>query len=152
MKPRFSTSIRLCAFLLATGLALTATAQSGNLYQSEVNRQLQLVQAAAAIKLGYALRPSHDTHYVSLKNNTYQDVLYTLEAGRTYVFVGACDNDCSGLQLKLYDGYGQLVDNSAQDALPMVAATVGSSGTFYFRVTMRGCDIEPCWAGVGAFN
>ena len=156
MKACVFKSIRLCAFLLATGLALTAAAQSRNLYQSEVNRQLQLVQAAAALELGYALQPSHDIYYVNLKNNTYQDVRYTLEAGRTYVFVGACDNDCSGLQLKLYDGYGRLVDNSAQADLPadlpMVAATVGSSGAFYLRVTMRGCHIEPCWAGVGAYK
>jgi len=156
MKPHVSKSIKLCGFLLATGLALTATAQSGNLYQSEVNRQLQLVEAAAAHELGYALQPSHDTYYVNLKNNTYQDVRYTLEAGRTYVFVGACDHDCSKMQLKLYDGYGELVDNSAQADLPadlpIVAATVGRAGVFYLRVTMRGCHIEPCWAGVGAYN
>jgi hypothetical protein len=152
MKPSVSKSVRLCVFLVATGLALTATAQSGNLYQSEVSRQLQLVQAAAALELGYALQPSHDTYYVHLYNNTYQDVRYTLQAGRRYVFVGACDNDCSGLQLTLYDGYGQLVDSDRQADLPVVATTVGSSGAFYLRVTMRGCHVQPCWAGVGAYN
>lgn len=50
-----------------------------------------------------------------------------------------CDQDCSDLDLFLYDRSGLLVDvDNAPDAFPIVTAPY--EGTFGLRVTMPSCD------------
>jgi|SRR5271165_4596025 len=151
MKTYVSKFVQLCALLVAIGLSVTGWAQYSGQYKSQVLSQLQLVQAVVAQQYGVTLHPSHEVYYVDLSNNTYQDVKYTLYAGETYVFVGACDRDCSGLQLRLYDGYGQVIARD-NDVIPAVSTTVTHSGVFYLRVAMHGCEVQPCWAGVGVYR
>jgi len=151
MKSRVSKLVQLCALMVAIGLSVPGWAQSSSQYQSQVLLQLQLVQAVVAQQWGVTLHPTHEVFYVDLSNNTYQEVRYTLYAGVTYIFVGACDRDCSSLQLKLYDGYGQVIarDNGV---IPAVSTTVAQSGVFYLRVSMHACEVQPCWAGIGVYR
>lgn len=152
MKSLASIFVRLCSLLIVIGAGVMALAQSDTQYKTEVLKQLRLVEAEVMVQLGVDLQPTHQVYYVDLSNNTYQEISYTLYAGNSYIFIGACDNDCQGLQLKLYDGYHRLIDTGKPSALPVVATDVGSSGTFYLRVTMRSCSVEPCWAGVGVYK
>jgi len=151
MSRAISFVIRLCGLLLTVAFAVTAAAQFAETYKTEVRVQLDSIKAAASRELGRSLISTHDIYYVNLSNDTYKDIAYTLESGRTYVFVGACDNDCASLQLKLYDGNMDLVD-SEQTGLPMVSMSVARGGTAYLRVTMRGCRVGYCWSGVGVYT
>lgn len=147
-------TIRLAQVLsLLVGLALPtlSAAQAANPWEQQVRQQL--VYATLALDLGYEIEPSHAPYMAQLNNNTYVDVPYTLEAGVSYVFLGVCDSDCSGLQLRLYDGYWHLVSQfTTRGGYPYVATSVGQSGVFYLRITMRECRINPCWLGVGAYR
>lgn len=153
MKPRAPHTLCLCALLLILGMAVDAAGQAGQQqYKDEVVVKLNLVVAAAATELGHPLRATHEVYYVNLANDTYKDVSYALNSDTTYVFVGAGDNDCGSLQLKLYDGYGKLVDSDKPSEIPVVAMDVGTGGTAYVRVTMRGCRVQSCWAGVAVYT
>ena len=145
--------VYMCGLLLTVGSAAAAAAQQlTDTYQTEVRVQLDSIKASASRELGAPLTSTHEIFYVNLPNDTYKDIAYTLDSGKTYVFVGACDNDCDRLQLKLYDGYGKVVETAQQSQLPMVSMTVAQGGTAYLRVTMRGCRVGYCWSGVGVYT
>jgi hypothetical protein len=142
----------VAALAVAIMLSSPAAAQnSRTAWERQVRYQLQ--QASTALNLGYELQPSHNVFIDALNNNTYEDVRYDLRAGDSYLFLGVCDNDCSGLQLRLYDNNGNLIDSdTTRGGYPVLTAQVYRTGTFYLRVTMRGCYASPCWAGVEAYH
>ncbi len=152
MKARTIGLVQLFSLLVGLVLPSLTAAQSDNTqWRRQVQQQLDY--ATLALNWSYQLEPSHELYTTRLNNNTYVDVRYNLDAGVNYVFLGVCDNDCSGLQLRLYDGYGQLVDvDASRGGYPVVATSVGRSGIFYLRLTMRQCRANPCWAGVGVYR
>lgn len=84
-----------------------------------------------------------------LNDGASQDVRYTLYAGQHYVFSGACDDDCTDLDFRLYDGgYNLVAQDVDPDPTPVVGVTPRRTGTFYLRVTMAACGASPCMWGV----
>lgn len=152
MSRKSSFTLLISGLLLTLGSATLATAQFADTYKTEVRVQLDSIVAQASRELGHELRSTHEIYYVNLANDTYKDIAYTLDTGSTYAFVGACDNDCVGLQLKLYDGHWNLVQSDVRSDLPIVSMTVARGGTAYLRVTMRDCRVGYCWAGVGVYS
>jgi hypothetical protein len=76
-----------------------------------------------------------------------------LNAGKDYYLLGVCDNDCSDLDISLYNQNGQLIqEDTATDDKPMVLATPRASGRYQLRVTMASCSSEPCFYSVGVFR
>ena len=147
MKNKMMRVLQLSALLLAASAALMAQSQ----YAYQVRSQLR--DATRALNWAYDLQPSHEVYMVSLRNNTYKDIEYDLQAGETYIFVGVCDNDCSNMHLELYDGYGKLIDSDTdRGGYPVVTTNVGRSGAFYLRAIMHGCRNQPCVAGIGAYR
>jgi len=148
MKSKVFRVLQVGALLMIASAALMA---QSNRWEYQVRDQLH--DATRALNWAYDLQPSHEVYTVSLRNNTYQDIKYNLEAGETYVFVGVCDNDCSNMHLQLFDGYGKLIDSDTErGGYPVVTTSVGHGGAFYLRVIMHGCAHEPCWGGVGAYR
>ena len=128
-----------------------AVAQNRTQWERQVRYQLQ--EASTVLGLGYDIQPSHNIFIDALNNNTYEDVRYELQAGEKYLFLGVCDNDCSGLQLRLYDRNGNLIDqDTTRGGYPVLAAEIYRTGPFYLRVTMKGCHTNPCVAGVQAYH
>lgn len=94
---------------------------------------------------------SHQTRFDLLDDGAYQDVQYQLEAGYTYYFIGHCDQDCSDLDLKLFDYDGELMDSDlSDDDYPVVTYTPSFTRTFTLRVIMAKCSTTNCWSGVVA--
>jgi hypothetical protein len=76
-----------------------------------------------------------------------------LTSGRDYYLLGVCDNDCSDLDISLYNQNGQLVqEDTATDDKPMVLATPRANGRYQMRVTMASCSSEPCYYSVGVYR
>ena len=73
----------------------------------------------------------------------------SLEQGRAYRFVGACDYECRNLDFELLDAAGTVVarDLGAND-VPIMDYTPALAGTFTVRLMMQACIIAPCFAGV----
>lgn len=84
----------------------------------------------------------------SLQPGTSYDWGVSLEAGVRYLVVGACDNECSNVDIQLVDPGGSVV---AQDVLaddfPVVDFTPAASGAYQVRMLMRTCTFAPCYAG-----
>lgn len=116
-------------------------------YVNEVQRQLDRF----ARDSGY--RRTHDLFFDHLDDDQYQYVTVDLTAGVRYLFVGACDNDCSDLDFTLYDANGNYVDgDTASDDTPMVRVTPRRTGNFELRVRMYECSVNPCSWGVGVYR
>jgi hypothetical protein len=112
----------------------------------------QLVQTALALtQRGYEL--THEAYTDTLYTNSNQDLNLTLDAGKAYALVGVCDNDCSNLDLVLYDQDGNVVDKDFRpDVAAVVEVTPSETASYRLRVIMAGCRSQPCYYGVGVFG
>jgi hypothetical protein len=69
-----------------------------------------------------------------------------LREGVNYRVYGACDDDCSDLDMELYGADGNLVDRDvAVDDVPYVQITPTQSGRHYVRIWVYACAAEPCF-------
>ena len=81
----------------------------------------------------------------SLPHGRFRTHAVTLRGGVEYTFVGACDRDCSDLDLQLYDQNGVLVDQDLlEDDVPVVSVTPEWTGPFTVKVIMASCSVSPC--------
>lgn len=96
---------------------------------------------------------THRLYTGALDEGGEEMVDVTLEVGKEYQIVGACDEDCTDLDLTLYDGAGNEVDiDIEEDDAPIVSVAVGRSGAFRLKVNMATCGEAPCRYGVGVFG
>ena len=71
-----------------------------------------------------------------------------LVAQSSYMIVGACDNECSNIDIELVDAAGRVVaGDTLPDNFPMVPYTPAASGAHDIRLVLQGCQLAPCYAG-----
>ena len=89
-----------------------------------------------------------------IDDGDYKTITYTLTGGETYKIVGACDNQCSNLDLELRDDNGNLIQrDSASDDIPIVEVTPRRDGKFSLKVSMRDCSSSAgCVYGVDVYR
>ncbi len=142
---------KILGYRLVVLLALIplGSSQAQNRYEEQILAQLEAT-SAVFISAGYTPIMGDGG---TLDHQYYEDYSVNLISGVEYGIVGVCDEDCSDLDLALFDGYGDLVtqDESADD-IPVVEFTVIQSGEFTLRVTMYRCDNNPCYYGVGLYG
>jgi hypothetical protein len=146
-------SVAIGGLALASG-ALFASNQTAiaasNLFIEQVRQQLIRVAVESDLA-GYSL--THEPMVDTLSNRYYDTVTLNLRSGMRYGLVGVCDSDCRDLDLRLYDGNGNLVDaDTSPDDTPVVGITPRWSGQFYLRVSMANCRTNYCYYGVGVFG
>lgn len=133
--------------------ALLVVATAAASFQDEWERQVRLQLAAAGqtfAEEGYVL--SHRIFTGSLDNEDSGTVEIELEAGKEYHIMGACDEDCTDLDLQLSDPAGNAVSTDVEeDDLPVVSVRAPRSGTYEVEVGMAACSAEPCRFGLGVF-
>ncbi len=72
----------------------------------------------------------------------------TLSGGVAYRVIGACDNECSNVDIQLVDAGGSVVaEDTLPDDFPVVDYTPVGNGGYQVRILMRTCTIAPCYAG-----
>lgn len=121
-----------------------------NPYIEQVAAQLILI-GLKYIQAGWT--SSHDPYFNSLRANNSYYVPYYLSAGNTYSIFGVCDEDCSDIDLSIYDDKGNLIsrDNSGDD-IPLVSVRVIRSSYFQVKVRMYNCNTTECVYGLSAFK
>ncbi len=89
-----------------------------------------------------------------IDDGDYKTITYTLTGGETYKIVGACDNQCSDLDLELRDNNDNLIErDSASDDIPIVSVTPRRDGKFTLKVSMRDCSSSAgCVYGVDVYR
>jgi hypothetical protein len=141
------------ALIAVAGLAATTAAAAPrpqDEWTQQVRRMLQ--QAGHTFEeRGYSM--THQIFTGSLNNRTNEFVTVRLDIGTAYALMGACDTDCSDLDLTLYDAAGNQVSQDVEmDDFPIVSVTPTRTGTYRVKVTMATCSAEPCRYGVGVFG
>ena len=75
-----------------------------------------------------------------------------LKGGRSYSIIALCDDNCSDLDLQLFDAAGKEVDWDAQDDdFPIVAIGARTTQVYTVRVVMSACRRGSCAFGAKAF-
>jgi hypothetical protein len=75
-----------------------------------------------------------------------------LTAGRSYIFQGACDQDCTDVDLELLDARNtSLVSDVATDDRPVLRYTAPRTADYTVRVWVAQCTVEPCYVGLRSY-
>lgn len=132
----------------AYGLALFSTAVDA--FDKQVRAQL----AEASRVLGrQGFGPPQLIHFGALEQSQEEDATFALEAGREYMMVAVCDEDCSDVDLRLLTPDRKEIDRDVErDDHPLVAVSAPANGTYIVRTIMAACKQAPCRYGVGLFR
>lgn len=118
-------------------------------YAQVVWDQLQTAYRAADDQ-DYALR-----NYVigGLAASGTDSWTFALAAGRQYMVIAACDNDCSDVDLVVKNEKGETVASDlSDDDVPVVIFKPEAEGRHTIEVKMYACSEEPCYFGFGIFR
>jgi hypothetical protein len=89
----------------------------------------------------------------SLENLTTGDHMFDLEASKSYVVIGLCDNSCSDLDMAAVDPSGKNIGSDvADDDTPLIEVQATASGRYTFRVAMSACSAARCYYGVRVYE
>ena len=136
--------------MMATAAAIAAipASASANRYEDQIMWQLENHQRA--LRGGYrmddywigTLRPS-ESHFLNA----------TIRGGDEVVITGACDEDCTDIDLVIYDDRGRELDRDVLvDDQPVLNFRAPYSGDYEIEVVMYNCSTSYCYAGVALFS
>ena len=78
---------------------------------------------------------------------------FTFKEDRDYIITGACDNDCSDLDLTVKDSNGKVIEkDTTTDDVPVLRFRANSSSRYTVDVRMYACSSAPCYFGFGVFQ
>ena len=140
---------RLALVALAAAAATVTTAHAQNSYQTQIANQFASLMPTMTQR-GYA--PVGERMMGSLNDDADESILVNLTAGTHYVIVGACDNDCSDVDLQVYNNQGsKLGEDMETDDKPVVEITPSYTGQFRVKILMATCRTNPCYYGVQVY-
>lgn len=151
-------SVRLNAKHVVAGaataaLALGAIAQPALAQDSWTQQVRGLLQEAGKTyeERGYSM--THNIYTGSLNGSSRENVTLDLDIGTEYQIIGACDTDCSDVDLVLRGPNGAELDSDLlEDDFPIVSVTPSRSGKYELNVIMVSCSAAPCRYGIGVFG
>jgi hypothetical protein len=141
----------LVASLALSGVAIapTAFAQSGE-YIRQLASQLSSARSSY-VPNNYSLVTGPDNDILSQGDS--DDYNVTLQGGRSYKLIGVCDNDCTDLDITLYDSDGDVVDRDLlDDDKPVVSVSGKSGGRYRMNVSMAKCSTGSCYYSVAVYG
>jgi hypothetical protein len=113
----------------------------------------RLLNQAASVATSNGMRRTHQPYIGSLRTGASYSHSIRLNGGTSYQLVGVCDNDCSDLDLRLFDSAGREVDSDLlTDDTPVVSVQPRRTGTYTVRAIMTTCSQEPCRYGIGVYG
>ena len=142
----------------ARQVAAQATTQQATLTDAEREQLRQLATgyldgSAPNLAPGYTTANGIADDVVALQPGQTHNWTVNLQQGVTYRIIGACDNECSNLDLELVDAAGAKVDEDiATDDHPVVDVTPAVAGAYTVRATMKTCTVAPCYTGLRALQ
>jgi len=125
----------------------TSTSPTGGTFTNQVDRYLAR-QADQERSQGYTrwvAGPVHGRLTNGASTSHQMDVI----GGNSYVVFGQCDNDCTDLDLKIWDPDGSLIlQDVAIDDHPTLTFNPKTSGRLRVEVIMAHCNVNPCFYGL----
>lgn len=135
--------------LIASALTV-AGGVAANEYEEVVRAQLEAIKDVSKRE---GFRQTFTDHYDLLGNQASDNYTFQLKSGSDYFIAAVCDQDCSDIDLKLFDENENLVaEDTTEDGAPIVQVTPRWSGKFRLEVTMYDCSSAPCYYGVSVLG
>ncbi|MBI1251232.1 MAG: hypothetical protein GC189_07160 [Alphaproteobacteria bacterium] len=144
----------LCAAVLMCAAMPAAHAQTpgANDFEGQVQRYLD-TQASKHAAEGFTRDASIQDFVRPLRIEGGAIWAVNLRRGVTYRLFAVCDNDCSDVDLELYDARGGFIGRDvAVNDTPYVEVTPSAEGVHFARIWLAACESEPCYVGVRAFK
>lgn len=144
--------MRLTWTVLASAVLLLPSAAQAQNSRWEVQVRDQLKRAGSVLSdKGFEM--THEVRTGSLRDDASEYVTLELDAGKSYAVVGVCDEDCTDVDLQLFNADGQQVDSDMlTDDVPIVDAQPGHTERYRVKIVMATCSTSPCFYGVGVFG
>lgn len=121
-------------------------AGGGESYRDQVKAQLALIKLAGS-QSGW--EETHNDKFDKLDDGESDSFSFRLQKGRSYKIISVCDNDCSDLDLILYDENDQEISkDNGDDSMPMVEVRPKWTGRFSLKVRMYSCKNNPCYYAI----
>jgi hypothetical protein len=138
----------LCIILLTVfGACVPAFAAAQDSTASPVRRELEMMTRTFSQR-GYAL--AHPIVEGDLNDRERGTVRVNLEAGKTYVVAGACDQDCTDLDMQITDGSGRVLVTRSEIEEPILQLTPATTQEYRVIVSPR-CTMNPCRYGIAVW-
>lgn len=114
----------------------------------QVNGYLDQIQNGNAE--GWTGVQGFPTEIITMGPGTDHRWQVSLTGGTEYRFVGACDQDCSDIDIELVDFStgGVVASDVLPDDFPVTRFTPPADGRYIVRLSMKTCTTAPCFAGV----
>jgi hypothetical protein len=107
---------------------------------------------AQHLAAGYARLGDDVIAPIQLAGDGHRQTVH-LDARTAYLFQGACDQDCTDVDMEILDPQGrQVAEDVAVDDRPVVAVTPAQAGDYTVRVWLAQCSVEPCYVGIRGFR
>ena len=146
MRSRFASALLVVALGFAT--ATEALAQAS--FQQQVRNYLNRA-ASNVMQHGYTVDREPVTG--SLNSGNRESMMINLTGGTRYAIVGVCDNDCSDVDLRIWDPSGtKLAEDILTDDTPVLEFTATVTGQYRVSVEMATCSTNPCYWGFQVFS
>ena len=146
MRSRFASALLVVALGFAT--ATEALAQAS--FQQQVRSYLSRA-ASSVMQHGYTA--DRDPVTGNLNSGARESMMINLAGGTRYAIVGVCDNDCSDVDLRIWDPSGtKLAEDIATDDTPVLEFTATITGQYRVSVEMPTCSSNPCYWGFQVFS
>jgi hypothetical protein len=130
------------------------TAQQANLTAEQRTQLEQLVAGYLDnVQTGYGegLAPAAGfaDHVTGMQPGTDDRWVVDLVGGTPYRILGACDNECSNVDIELIDMStgGVVASDVLPDDYPVVDFQPATNGQYMVRMLMQTCTVAPCYAG-----
>ncbi|HWA01430.1 MAG TPA: hypothetical protein VG841_14055 [Caulobacterales bacterium] len=127
------------------------TEEAQNNYETVVRSELD-DSGAAHVRAGYAKLGDDFIGPLTVQSDGHREVMH-LDVGSSYIFQGACDQDCSDVDMEVLNPRGEkIADDTEPDDRPHVAVTPSRSGDYTVRIWLANCSAEPCYVGLRSFS
>jgi hypothetical protein len=145
------TLVSAAAVSACGGSHRTDSTATGNIPRSEYTNQVDgsLVRLASNARTQGYSRVVAGPIYGRLSNDASESHQMQVVEGNDYALLGGCDNDCSDINLRVYDAAGtMLMEDMAGDDTPVLTFTARSSGRYRVESMMAACSRNPCFYGI----
>ncbi len=147
--------IALAALAAAALLACPAAGSAQN-YRATVVNQLDRA-GGTIVQRGFRSSPDvfdRDVIVGALAQGASSMMELNLVAGVQYVIGGACDEDCSDLDLRLYSSESTtaLEKDQSDDDFPVLSFTAPKTGRYMLAVDMAKCTGTVCYYGFRVYR
>jgi len=108
-----------------------------------------LDQAAQQFAPGMTAPEGMTDQTVPMQPGTDHRWVVNLSGGTGYMFLGACDGDCTNVDVEVIDMStgGVVASDLLPDDFPVVQFSPPANGAYMVRLMMRACSVSPCYAG-----